>query len=333
MSSQAAPKGVELPTNADGTPNKRYVDMLTEDPAIAGQKFCCVSFVSPEKILRNKELFFFNEFTKQWGLNKTMEKFTKFISFLSYKYNLKLEDVMKDVEEFSKDEQAKLFGEFTVEDEYKTFLEKNEDRLQEEYDEANQFQTNTRGIKIRGCYNTLQEAELRAQTLRDWENGAHEIYTGQVGMWMPFHPEAYKTGRVEYLEPELNKLMHEKAENEKKAKEAFDARRKEAKEKAIADNEKLAAESGNVLTQTLNEDGELVYADGATSVASQFTGNGEAISSASIRNELFEGDNVVTDSMMKERNEAMKQMVLDANPHLKEGGEGGSGDGSGDGSA
>jgi hypothetical protein len=309
MSGQTAPRGVTLEKNPDGSANPRYVDMLSEDPAIAGQKFCCISFVSPEKILKQKETFFFNEFTKQWGLAKSMEKFTKFVSFLSYKYHLKLDDVMKDMEEFTKDEQKSLFGEFSVEDEYKTFLDNHEERLQEEFDEANQFQTNTRGIKIRGCYNSLQEAELRAQTLRDWESGAHEIYTGQVGVWMPFHPEAYKTGRVEYLEPELNQLMHEKAENEKKAKDAFEARRREAKQRAIAENEKLAIESGNVLTQTLNENGELVYADGTNTTAATLAGLGSEVSSASIRSELFEGDNVVTDSMIKERNAEMAKMV------------------------
>jgi len=46
--------------------------------------------------------------------------------------------------------------------------------------------------------------------------------------------------------------------NEAKAKDEFDKRVKEAKEKAIADNIKKAEESGNVLTQTLNDEGELV---------------------------------------------------------------------------
>ena len=36
-------------------------------------------------------------------------------------------------------------------------------------------------------------------------------------MWMPWEPEAYKTGRVEYLEKELNTLMHEKTKNEQNA--------------------------------------------------------------------------------------------------------------------
>jgi len=60
------------------------------------------------------------------------------------------------------------------------------------------------------------------------------------------------------MEDELNKLHQEKMKNEAKAKDEFDKRVKEAKEKAIADNIKKAEESGNVLTQTLNDEGELV---------------------------------------------------------------------------
>ena len=60
------------------------------------------------------------------------------------------------------------------------------------------------------------------------------------------------------MEEELNKLHQEKIKNEKKAKEEFDKRVKETKEKAIAENIKKAEESGNKLTQTLNEKGELV---------------------------------------------------------------------------
>lgn len=304
-----APRGVTMPTNPDGTSNSRYVDLLSEDPPIANQKYCCISFISPEKVIKQREMFFFQEFVKQWALNKSMEKFTKFVSFLAYKYHLKFDDIIKDLEGFTKEEQKNLFGEFTIEDEYKTFLDKNEDKLQEEFDEAHNFQTNTRGIKVRGCYNSLKEAELRAQTLRDWEDGAHEIYTGQVGVWMPFHPEAYKTGRVEYLEPELNQLMHEKIENEKKAKEAFDKRVKDTRKKAIEDNEKIATKSGNVLTQTLNEQGELVSVDGMNTTEANLLGQGDEVSSSDIRNELFEGENIVTSDMMKQREELAKAIA------------------------
>ena len=53
--------------------------------------------------------------------------------------------------------------------------------------------------------------------LRELDNN-HDVFIGPVGTWMPWDPEAYKTGRVEYLEEELNQLMNEKVKNEKEAK-------------------------------------------------------------------------------------------------------------------
>ena len=38
-------------------------------------------------------------------------------------------------------------------------------------------------------------------------------------MWIPWDPDAYKTGRVEFMEDELNQLHHEKLKNETKAKD------------------------------------------------------------------------------------------------------------------
>ena len=57
---------------------------------------------------------------------------------------------------------------------------------------------------------------------------------------------------------ELNQLHSEKIKNEMKAKEEFDRRIKETKKKAIQENIELAKKSGNVLTQSINEDGELI---------------------------------------------------------------------------
>jgi len=46
--------------------------------------------------------------------------------------------------------------------------------------------------------------------------------------------------------------------NEEKAKQEFDARVRDAKRKAIEENVKKARESGNKLTQTLTEEGDLM---------------------------------------------------------------------------
>ena len=50
----------------DGTANSKYVDLCDEDPPLAGQKFACMSFVSPEKILKKREVYLFNQFVKNW---------------------------------------------------------------------------------------------------------------------------------------------------------------------------------------------------------------------------------------------------------------------------
>ena len=64
----------------------------------------------------------------------------------------------------------------------------------------------------------------------------HDVYVGPVGVWMPWNPYAYKTGRVEYLEEELNQLMHEKKKNEQLARQEFEKRVAESKRNAIEEN-------------------------------------------------------------------------------------------------
>ena len=54
----------EEKTNGAGNENPKYVDLLGEDKAISGQKFCCLSFLSPEKILKDKKIFLFEKFLK-----------------------------------------------------------------------------------------------------------------------------------------------------------------------------------------------------------------------------------------------------------------------------
>ena len=284
-----APKGVTTRLNSDGVVNPKYVDVLDEDKAIAGQKFVCISFISPEKILEEKNTYFFKQFLKRWELQKSLEKFTQFLSFVSHKHDVSFDTLTKDLEDFVKEEKNNLFTS-SLEDEFKTFIDNNEERLQAEFDQDNEFQTSTRGVKIRGAFPTQGEAEVRAKLLREVDPN-HDVFVGPVGLWMPWDPEAYKTGRVEYLEDELNQLMHEKKKNEAKATREFESRVKEAKEKAIEDNKRKALESGNKLTQTLDENGNLVS---VRDVSTFDNSVGQAATASDIRKELFEDENVVT---------------------------------------
>jgi hypothetical protein len=274
----------------NGKTNPKYVDLLEEDKPIAGQKFVCVSFVSPEKIIKQKEVFYFEEFLKKWDFNKSMEKFVQFLNFISYKYNVSFEDVSNDFKEFVKEERETL-SKSSMTDDYKTFLDNNETELDKSFNRLHNFQTSTRGLKIRGSYPSLEEAELRCKLLREIDPN-HDIMVGPVGLWMPWEPEAYKTGRVEYMEEELNQLMHEKTKNESNAKTAFDQRIKETKQKAIEENVKKAEKSGNTLSQTLDEQGNLVGVNNSNTQEFALKEQ-ENISTADICMELFEGENIV----------------------------------------
>jgi hypothetical protein len=146
----------------------------------------------------------------------------------------------------------------------------------------NEFQTSTRGLKIRGVFSTQEEAEMRCKKLREIDPN-HDIYVGPVGMWIPWDPDAYKTGRVEFMEEELNQLYQEKIKNEASAKEEFDRRIKETKRKAIEENIKLAKKSGNVLTQTMDEDGNLIGVKETVDFESR-----EVASAADVRKDILE---------------------------------------------
>jgi hypothetical protein len=280
--------------NLETAENTKYVDLLDEDKPIAGQKFACLSFISPEEIIKNKQLFFFEKFLKNFEFKKTFEKYTQFLNFLSYKYNVDFNKLTKDMEEFVEEEKDNLFL-TSLDDEYKSFIDAKEEQLTKEYNEKHEFQTNTRGLKVRGVFATQEEAELKCKMLRQ-EDSNHDVYVGPVGMWMPFHPEAYKTGRVEYLEKELNELMAQKKQNDEVSKEEFKKRVKDSKRKAIEENVAKAEKEGNKLMQTIDEEGNLVNADRMDVPGKNLLfGDGENDDSATadLRKELFEAEDVI----------------------------------------
>ena len=73
------------------------VDLLDEDKPIAGQKFSCISFVSPENHIKNRELYYFENFVKNWDMVKSIDKFQSFLNFVGYKYNLQTETINNDI--------------------------------------------------------------------------------------------------------------------------------------------------------------------------------------------------------------------------------------------
>jgi hypothetical protein len=272
----------EKKTLENGKPNPKYIDLCDEDPLIAGQKFVCMSFVSPEKILKKREVYLFDQFIKQWEFSKSMERYFDFIHFIAYKYNLKVEELINDFNDFVKEENDKL-KKSGIEDDYKNFMDKQEEKLNEQFSREHAFQTSVRGLKVRGVFPTQDEAESRCKKMRE-QDPNHDIFVGPVGIWIPWDPDAYKTGRVEHLEEELNALHKEKLKNEEMAKKEFEERVRETKKKAIMENIEKAKKSGNVLTQTMDEEGNLIGVKDTVNFEEREVAD---VESTKLRNELL----------------------------------------------
>ena len=185
-----------------------------------------------------------------------MERYFDFIHFIAYKHSINVEKLIDDFNDFIKEEATKL-KKSGVDDDFKNFMDKEEEKLNERFNKDHSFQTSVRGLKIRGVFGTQDEAEMMSKKLRE-NDPNHDIFVGPVGVWVPWDPDAYKTGRVEYLEDELNALHKEKMKNEEMAKKEFEERVRETKKKAIAENIEKAKANNNVLTQRMDEDGNLI---------------------------------------------------------------------------
>ena len=160
---------------SDKEVQEKKPDYLEVDEAIPGQNYVCLSFLSPETLIQNKEAF----------------KCVKFLQSYCKDQKLNFDDV------YSK---------------YQDFTYKYEDKLQRDFDEQNEFQTSVRGLKVRGVFDTRQAAEDRAKKL-SMRDSAFHTFVGQVGYWLPWDPNADKVADEVFQNSQLNDMMEKYQEN------------------------------------------------------------------------------------------------------------------------
>ena len=192
------------------------VDYLEEDAPIRGQEYVCLSFLSPEKILDSKEVFTFTKFT---------EHFTKEVRQLFENLSVKYPDEEDAIKSIA-DRYRFLFNDRHMQEEYKYFMDDKSEDLDKEFSETVDFQTNIRGIKVRGSYNTMKEAQIRSEVLKRKDKN-HNIYIAQVGCWCPWDPNPNDIQDQHYSEDKLNTLMKKYRENQQFKDEVFDERKNE----------------------------------------------------------------------------------------------------------
>lgn len=214
-------KRVELPKKEpDGTD----VDYLDEDPEVPSQKYCILSFLSPEKILKTKEMFMIEKFVRTLDFDWKMKGQEHFLAFIAKKYSLKIDDVLADHQNFEKVHRDDVMK-TDIYEQYQTFLLRGEKILQEQFDNEVGFQTNVRGVKVRRSFPTVEEAQVFAQAMRR-KYPKDSLYVGKVGAWLPWDPSEHLMPEVEYAEKDLNEIMRKYQENRSNA-ELFAAEERE----------------------------------------------------------------------------------------------------------
>jgi len=89
-----------------------------------------------------------------------------------------------------------------------------------------------RGLKIRGVFDTYEEATAHASKLRDRDPRFH-VFVGQMGKWLPWDPEPSSVHNQEYYEDELQKLMKGNLENQERIKQLEQERRRNEIARAV----------------------------------------------------------------------------------------------------
>jgi hypothetical protein len=213
-------------------------DFLTEDVEIPGQKYCLLSFLSPEKVLENKDIFFFSKFLETFEYTQRVTSFETFLMSTAKSINDKLnaeadkaenndlsgvamtlrasrvqvDTLMDSFQTHVKNTQAEL-KDSKLKSLYEDFLFTNREKLEESFYIKNEFRTSVRGLKIRGVYSSNEEAVARSKKLQR-NDTLHNIFVGEVGKWLPWDPAPADVADQEYAEEKLNTLMKKYKENE-----------------------------------------------------------------------------------------------------------------------
>ena len=154
-------------------------DFLENDDEIRGQNYCLISFLSPEKVIKNKTMYFIDNFLRHTAPD----------------YDLNPDKISEK---------------------YLDFMYTREENLSNEFNKNNEFRTSIRGVKVRGTYESLKEAQIKAKRIQNRDKNFH-VFVGQVGYWLPWDPQADYIENQEFMNQELNHLMKEyKANGEHK---------------------------------------------------------------------------------------------------------------------
>jgi len=220
-------------------------DHLDVDKPLPGQNYYCISFVSPEKVLKQKEFFMYYHYEQAFykKIREMMDKTLSTIIDGCEDGKVDIADIVKlkkNVLGACKDEQV-TFPEFQAK--FEDFRFRDEEKIGEVFDKENNFQTSVRGIKVRGVFDTKREADIRSSVLQRLDS-RFDVFVGQVGYWCPWDPNPHKIDDIEYLNQDLNKLVKEYKANEIKKDQFYQEQKTQRQKEALSVEERAKHQKG-----------------------------------------------------------------------------------------
>jgi hypothetical protein len=204
-------------------------DFLDQDMPIRGQKYVCLSFLSPEDVIVQKQTFLVRKFLGQ--LSQDINGL-----FDGLKQKFAGDEGVQDMVRSLADRYDYLTGDDEMQSNYDVFCATHPE-LEREFHEQHSFQTSVRGIKVRGCYDTFPEAENRVKQIRKFDTKFH-VYVAEVGCWCPWAPRPEELADQQYAETQLNTLMKGYQENIARREEMNEMRKKMFTEAATTSEHK-----------------------------------------------------------------------------------------------
>jgi hypothetical protein len=246
---------------------------LESDDEIKGQKFVCLSFLTPTReLVRSKELFFYSEFLKFHAMDFRIKATESFIFDRLREIQNVLADVVVDMsntdlsaggeavtatkkelveriekarEKLARDNSTAVeahvktnlrdYRETTIVEDFEKYMVAHQERLEEEFHKANNFRTTKHGLKVRGVYSNHEQAVARAKALHK-KDPYFNVYVADIGEWLPWDPDPDSVQDSEYANDDLNKLMRKYKENQAEKEVYFEEMKRKKMAEAAAAN-------------------------------------------------------------------------------------------------
>lgn len=212
----------------------KKVDYLKEDPPIPGQDWIVISFIAPEDLVTKKNLYMVNQFMVN-DINKTLSaQALHMAKYLNSKLRKNIEGTLDLLQSSIDDDDKRAYAilnkhfremnidedEFVdecrrqyelddeeINDRYEIYAVENRERLQRQFDEAHDHACSTRGLKCRGAYQRLEDANARAEQVRNEIEPNIHAFVAPMGKWLPLDVNADSVQDQKHMLNELNKLM------------------------------------------------------------------------------------------------------------------------------